>query len=857
MDVPFHSSGAMSRAHYAIVRKVESSTSVQSADQHIFLEIKSVQMQLSRPKLSLEKCKECLVILLYCSTSVTPGFLAADAFDFSFHHAINLAETGKKVEDKRIGYLFCSEIMPLDTSFDLCSLIPCDLESDEVPRLCLALDNLITSPTEDIIPAVQSQLHDLLSHDYSQVRRRALLAFRALSSYNPALLERIRGTILKRLSDADSSVVQAALVLARDVPSIVQDNAIVARVNDILVAESSYVNDTDQDIILSVLKALGSLGLSEANIPLLLDILQEHSEHKDPTSLSKAVILEIFHLFSQLKSDAFLSAEISRKISSIQCIRQFLMSYSPNDVHLFVSCLERVDVAAWAGTTPNRAAVLEGPEFQRIMQLLDSIDQGIRKTSLRIIKKVDPSILDAHVLSLIKGAQPEPANMDTNESLMRILETRLIQYEEDGGEYARQVLELTRKVDEGTTVPLVFKGIIETVLTDIRSPSNSDFLPSCATHFITVLSEPEVPLSPTALVIATALATEFSGSLPTSPVQILSGLAARLKTCLAIVQEPCVIAMLRVRADCDEIPSDVMDTVTTLARSARRSIRVRCTQFLEFSKDKELLVKIIREASSPSLPDFLASLQNYKADSARSSASTPQFSRASSRAAGPSSSSLKYAAYALPEVIPPLRMRRMSSSSSRSGTLSDPDRHHSSMSPPMTAGHLALAVGMEDLRIRPSAEHPIPSQTEELRRPDIQKTPGVDLITLESPFEEDSTSLNSSETIENKPDFEEVWHTFDQSCDLRGWCNSSIDIAIRRLQRVDHHRLRVVSVDLPPFIGELKILMEPNEDTHTAKSSKPELVALRLRESEEDSCLWRLRCADVEVGTQIQNILNT
>lgn len=119
MDVPFHSSNAMSRAHYAIVRKVESASSPQSADQDLFLEMKSIEGQLLHPKLSLvsnhtlpsehsttfvqAKCKECLVMLLYCSTSVTPGFLPTDAFEFAFHHAINLAETGKRVDDKRIG----------------------------------------------------------------------------------------------------------------------------------------------------------------------------------------------------------------------------------------------------------------------------------------------------------------------------------------------------------------------------------------------------------------------------------------------------------------------------------------------------------------------------------------------------------------------------------------------------------------------------------------------------------------------------------------------------------------------------------------------------------------------------------
>lgn len=43
----------MSRAHYAIVRKVESASTIQSGDQHIFLEINSIQEQLAYPRLQL------------------------------------------------------------------------------------------------------------------------------------------------------------------------------------------------------------------------------------------------------------------------------------------------------------------------------------------------------------------------------------------------------------------------------------------------------------------------------------------------------------------------------------------------------------------------------------------------------------------------------------------------------------------------------------------------------------------------------------------------------------------------------------------------------------------------------------
>lgn len=114
-----------------------------------------------------------------------------------------------------------------------------DLESDDDARICLALDNLVASPTEDVIPAVQSRLHDLLSHDVyvflifipyflpldhcffrSYVRRRALFAFRSLSKFNGDLIPRIHDKIILRLEDPDDSVVQAALVIAGELHNV-------------------------------------------------------------------------------------------------------------------------------------------------------------------------------------------------------------------------------------------------------------------------------------------------------------------------------------------------------------------------------------------------------------------------------------------------------------------------------------------------------------------------------------------------------------------------------------------------------------------------------------------------------------
>lgn len=53
MDVPFSSSGATSRQHYVIVRKVENASSSHLADQYLLAEVKSIQHELENPTLSL------------------------------------------------------------------------------------------------------------------------------------------------------------------------------------------------------------------------------------------------------------------------------------------------------------------------------------------------------------------------------------------------------------------------------------------------------------------------------------------------------------------------------------------------------------------------------------------------------------------------------------------------------------------------------------------------------------------------------------------------------------------------------------------------------------------------------------
>lgn len=77
--------------------------------------------------------------------------------------------------------------------------------------------------------------------------------------------------------------------------------------------------------------------------------------------------------------DILLEAQTSTGIKFLQNVRQLLLSEDPNDVYLYISCLDNLDAALWAGTTPEIPSALEAWEVERVMRLLDSPDSSLRR----------------------------------------------------------------------------------------------------------------------------------------------------------------------------------------------------------------------------------------------------------------------------------------------------------------------------------------------------------------------------------------------------------------------------------------------------------------------------------------------
>lgn len=94
---------------------------------------------------------------------------------------------------------------------------------------------------------------------------------------------------------------------------------------------------------------------------------------------SLALLYQCFLAISNSSPELILAAESASGTNLVKSIRHLLTEEDPNDVYIFLSCLDHIDPKLWAGTTPEIPAVLEEWEVERVMKLLDSGDSSIRK----------------------------------------------------------------------------------------------------------------------------------------------------------------------------------------------------------------------------------------------------------------------------------------------------------------------------------------------------------------------------------------------------------------------------------------------------------------------------------------------
>ncbi|KAF7375959.1 Adaptin-N domain-containing protein [Mycena sanguinolenta] len=887
MDVPFVQSGALNRAHYALVRNVESAPSPEMADSYILKEVESIRYRLRHPTLSLvrvllglrhtllkratlsqNETKECLTVLLYCSMSITSAAsLPTGSLDFALPQAVNLSEAGKKVHDKQIGYLFCAEIMSPthELRLMLVNTLRKDLESPTTALICLALDNLITSPSEDVIPAVQSRLQDLLSNPSPHVRRRALLACSALSRHEPELLRRVTSKVLKRLRDHHPEVVDAALTVSLELFKLHEAarNDVKGEINTLLQSSwSSHHEQSVRCIILQILRTLRHVGLLHSHLGLVLQIIQTTSKSSD-----HPVMYAAFLLLLDVEAREIMDTQTSQSLSSpAASIRDLLTSRSVNDQYIFLSCLGCLNPELWAGTNAEIPAVLDEWEVGKVMEFLDSSDPVMRQKTLRILNSADPNIVNSYYSQSLKTLPADLNIKGLGEYTTRLLEVLELQTEGDGELYARELAELFTQMEARSPryAQLVVESAVEMVLLFLRN-APMPFQIGCVTTLVASLTNPEFFLGQTMIIIVSALAAEYAGKLAVPPPDVLRGLAARLPLCSLAVQDACLLTMLRVSAECEQVPSDVVIAIRDLSSKSKRHIRQRCEEFTTLSAQKGVLLDVIRQANSSSLPDFLEALHRYRAQTSANTKKTSDTANASSPSSSRvslSENKLRYTAYDAPPPAPRLRDRALSRGSSHSNS-SASSRVSADLSRTVTAGDLTLAAAAQEFEMATLSPHSVTSTTSAK----ALSPQAADLIAFnDSPFISDPGV--DSATANASTDFESIWNGFDESSGARGWCDVSLEDVIKRLESLEDTFQVIPTAEVPfrgkfslerrcpTFIliihlaGDLKILMNGNDLSRG-------LGVLRLRASEEGGCLWRLRCGDAPLRIRVKRLLTS
>ncbi|KIK68889.1 hypothetical protein GYMLUDRAFT_152214 [Collybiopsis luxurians FD-317 M1] len=823
--VPFISSGASSRLYYVLVRKVESAPSAQAVDDIVLAEVESIVEKLRDANLTTSLCREYLIILLYC---ITASVVSIPSLDSVLPHAVNLAEAGHGIAEKRIGYLFCAEMMlpRHQLQLMLVNTLRKDLESPNIPNICLALDHLIQCSSEDVIPAIQSRLQDLLSHNSPLVRRRALLAFKALSVHDTELMSRIQQSIIRRMRDQDSTVYGAALIAACRLYEVgakgfpgtllgrfmryeqVHEPArveIQQVVSELFHATWSKNYDAGQrNILVRLLPAMRTIGLSDSDLLLLSRVIKHASRRKDFGQFTLSFDSVHYSRLKVLLRSAFLclpafQAQTALPISPISHVRSLLTSRESNEKYLFLTCLECLNPKYWAGTTPENPAVLEQWEVEHFMKFLDSGDSMLRKKTLGILCHVDKNILSSYYAGALHNLTNAPVDAKAKH-VRRVLEVIEARAGGDDDSYVRDTMDLLGQVDPSSPDGQVFEDAVDMILSYIRQLPD-DSRRKSSTDLLGALSDPKRQLGPTTMVIMSALACENSGRI--SSQEVLQGLSSRLAYCQTPVQDVCLLAMLRISIDCDDISDEIVGIVSKLREASGKHIKRRCDQFLQFSSDKVTLSNVIRSARSPSLPDFLSALQKYLAgESSRRLTSTPSSSPgspvSSPKSESLSASKLRYTAYDAPVPTARLRVPHASNSnySSETSVLGSP---RGSGSPKLLAGgELALAASTAEFESETSA---------------------TDLIAFDSPFVPDPTETQSSQQGEGSSrSFDKLWEDFE--AETRGWYGKSIDQLLRRVQQMDplNVDVSVIETSLPPFLGECRTrICDINADTDTRR----------------------------------------
>ncbi|KAF8331915.1 armadillo-type protein [Cantharellus anzutake] len=813
---------------------------------------------------------------MFCQTIISDP--VPELFKFALPHAVQLAESGQTLRDRRIAYQYCIQYLPPDheLSLMLVNTIRKDLESRNDARISLALDYLLQLP---------ARMRPL-------IKRQALLVINSLLKFDRSLTTHLVPRLLKRAKNSELGIA----VIALDLLFHSQQNTVTSDdIIQILLSRMWTVSGPSQPLIKS-LELLEQLLINDTGTPhedTAINVLSRLlSTTGNRTALEYGVLLGTCRCLSRLSpsklADRFNNGvESTPKVAPLTHLRPLLSSDNPNAVYAFLSCLAVLSPSLWAGSgadiSHTEQTTLKEQEVGKIMMFLDSNDASLRQKAYAVLNAVDAALLRAHYATIMNavsilppgnvagGGQPAIRALEVLEALKPSTQTYidgiksiLIKIEEP---YSTSVSKGRGSSVSGSTtrnlrhsLP-VMEAFVEKVLLHLTQVPTEDR--KMVVHAMIAIgindghligsprsfhrsNVAKCPYGPTGYTLLAAAVAEYGGLVDVSAESMLQALIRPLKLASPAVQEVLLLSVLRVLSRCDQRPLWLYETISAIKIRAGRHIAFRCQQILDLSEKLDELRRIVATAKSSSLPDFLFALE---------SRSLPSDLPETVASPVPKATKLRYASYEPPPSVAPRGRRPRGSSRSTSVSahshqeVTDSDEP---LSRTMTAGELTLTSGSRWFQ-------PSKSKTRQAEQRNFDLiTDRLDLISLDTPFRTENQIQSLSPVLQpSSPlaseEFNLIWgQTASPRASARGWSSSSpLSLKTRLEISSSYSALSVQKQPHDPFTPEpAEILVLVHSSQRDSK------VAVRLQPGADGSCLWQIRGGDQEALSDLKRVFS-
>ncbi|WWC58926.1 uncharacterized protein I303_101471 [Kwoniella dejecticola CBS 10117] len=683
---PYLTSGASSRAHHGLLARLHEASSVQEADEIISGEIKRAKKVLAIRGQSTSKISETLIILLHCQSL---RHRTDEDTEFALVPALQLAEGGRSLVERRIGYLYLVERLPKGHELNLLLIntIRKDLSSTSPPCILLALQTITKIPSPDLAPAVLPLLtsRTLLKHKSPAVRQRtfeALLTLHRLAQANEPFPLSINKLLRSLQQENDQTVLAVILRLVRHVLEsgahhVESDEERLYIIDKCLEAarrsEIAYQGQIAVELVRTIGAVLEGESDMQSDASIMIsrwakDVLSETDF--EPAGIG-AFLLEISHLAARLRT---IAPSILRHIAKILSPSEHTASSStspqlpsPNNRVLALRCLSTLPLDLWDG-------LLDEEEMGAIMQGVHSVDDTIRKLTLQLLQTLSPDlpamILQSHLESIKSSTDlslpasladsltiDEKTKIGRYETASRAIEVVEAQYREDGEGYARGVVDVLTALDQGhqSQGGQVWDIGARRVLSFLENASQS-FARSFAISLIETLRDKPSNPGETLAVILTSTSCELfpfeSDDMVTRTIDYLLRILPKYNASIQeLVLVTLVALLLRLRhAAAVESASKVLEAIQGIQEGSSRYLKNRC-QEVSTVISENLLEEVRRASKTSKLSDVLDAVITIHAQHTvkpSSNASTPSSAPLPPRA-DMSASVLRYDAYQAPK----------------------------------------------------------------------------------------------------------------------------------------------------------------------------------------------------------------